>query len=65
MLKLKIQALLRRSEVYLVTDVCTHNMRFTWSALCIIFYVLCFMLSYNIFLTLRSGRRVYLLGNAG
>jgi hypothetical protein len=38
MLKLKIQALLLRSEVYLVTDVCAHNMRFTWSALCITFY---------------------------
>jgi hypothetical protein len=40
MLQLKIQALLRRSEVYLVTDVCVRNVRFTWSVSCIKFYVL-------------------------
>jgi len=40
MLKLKIQALLRRSEVYLVTDVCARIMRVTWSVLCVKFYVL-------------------------
>jgi hypothetical protein len=40
MLKLEIEALLLGSEVYSVTDICARNMRFTWSALCIQFYVL-------------------------